>query len=89
MNFQNIFKQYTTILVLLSSEFLPLASVSNSDVYKAIKRLRPSKSVGVDDIPGFIIKGCTDIFLSIQFFQFFIIYVPSQQPQGQLQTEHR
>jgi hypothetical protein len=29
--------------------------------------------------------------LIIQFnsIQFFIIYVPSQQPQGQLQTEHR
>jgi hypothetical protein len=51
--------------LLSSSEFLPLASVSDSDVYKAIKRLRPSKSVGVDDIPGFIIKGCTDIFVPI------------------------
>ncbi|PNF20040.1 hypothetical protein B7P43_G05817 [Cryptotermes secundus] len=51
--------------LLSSSEFLPLASVSDSDVIKAIKRLRPSKSVGVDDIPGFIIKGCTDIFVPI------------------------
>jgi hypothetical protein len=51
--------------LLSSSEFLPLASASDSDVYKAIKRLRPSKSVGVDDIPGFIIKGCTDIFVPI------------------------
>jgi hypothetical protein len=31
--------------LLSSSEFLPLAPVSNSDVIKAIKRLRPSKSV--------------------------------------------
>ncbi|PNF33582.1 hypothetical protein B7P43_G14684 [Cryptotermes secundus] len=51
--------------LLSSSEFLPLASLSESDVMKAIKRLRPSKSVGVDDIPGFIIKGCTDIFVPI------------------------
>jgi hypothetical protein len=31
------------------------------------------------------------IAIIIQFdsIQFFIIYVPSQQPQGQLQTEHR
>ncbi|PNF20051.1 hypothetical protein B7P43_G05268 [Cryptotermes secundus] len=52
-------------ILLSSSEFLPLASVSDSDVIKAIKRLRPSKSVGVDDIPGFIIKGYTDIFVPI------------------------
>jgi hypothetical protein len=31
----------------------------------AIKRLRPCKSVEVDDILGFIIKGCTDIFVPV------------------------
>jgi hypothetical protein len=51
--------------LLSSSEFLTLASVSDSDVIKAIKRLRPSESVGLDDIPGFIIQGCTDIFVPI------------------------
>jgi hypothetical protein len=51
--------------LLYSSEFLPLTSVSDSDITKAIKRLRPSKSVGVDDIPGFIFKGCTDICVPI------------------------
>jgi hypothetical protein len=70
MNFQSIWNQCTTILVLLSSlpfchlsEFLFSPSVSDSDVIEAIKRLRPSRSDGLDDIPGFIIKGCTDIFL--------------------------
>jgi hypothetical protein len=35
-------------------------------------------------------KGHTDVDNSIQFnsIQFFIIYVPSQQLQGQLQTQH-
>jgi hypothetical protein len=51
--------------LLSSFEFLPLSPVSDSDVIKAIKRLRASKSVGVDDVPGFIIKGCTDIFVPI------------------------
>jgi hypothetical protein len=46
-------------------EVLPLASVSDSDVIKAIRRLRPTKSAGLDDIPGFIIKGCTDILVPI------------------------
>jgi hypothetical protein len=32
---------------------------------KAIENLRISKSVGVDDIPGFIIRGCTDIFVCV------------------------
>jgi hypothetical protein len=47
-----------------SSEFLSLAPVSDSDVSKAVKRLSPSTSAGVD-IPGFIIKGCTDIFVHV------------------------
>jgi hypothetical protein len=51
--------------LLSSSEFLILASVSDWDVTKAIKRLTPSKSVGVDDIPGFVIKDCTDIIVPI------------------------
>jgi hypothetical protein len=33
--------------------------------FKAIKRLGPSKSVGVDDTPSFIINGCTDIFVPV------------------------
>jgi hypothetical protein len=35
------------------------------DVRKAIRRLKPSKSVGLDGIPGFIIKGCTDTFVPL------------------------
>jgi hypothetical protein len=61
-HFQSVYNNPGPIVfptTLSSSEFLPLASVSDSDIIKAIKRLRPSKSVGVDDIPGFIIKGCT------------------------------
>jgi hypothetical protein len=34
-------------------------------MFKAIKRLRPSKSVGVDNIPGSVIKGFTDIFVRV------------------------
>jgi hypothetical protein len=39
------------------SEFLSLAHISDADVCKAIKRLKPSKSVGFGDIPCFIIKA--------------------------------
>jgi hypothetical protein len=59
-NFQSLYNNHYPIIfptLLSSSEFLPLASVSDSDVIKAIKRPRPSKSVGVDDIPGFMIKA--------------------------------
>jgi hypothetical protein len=48
-----------------SSEFVSLAPISDADVCKAIRRLKPSKSVGLDDIPGFIIKGCSSIFIPI------------------------
>jgi hypothetical protein len=48
-----------------SSEFVSLAPISDLDVCKAIRRLKPSKSVGLDDIPGFVIKGCSAIFIPI------------------------
>jgi hypothetical protein len=52
--------------LLQCSEFLSLAPISDLDVCKAIKRLKP-KSVGLDDIPGFVIKGfsATRIFIPI------------------------
>jgi hypothetical protein len=40
-----------------SSEFLSFTPSSDADVCKAIKKLKPSKSVGLEDIPGFVIKG--------------------------------
>jgi hypothetical protein len=66
--FQSVYNNPCHIVfptILSSSEFLPLASVSDSDIINGIKRLRPSKAVGVDDILGFIIKGCTDIFVPV------------------------
>jgi hypothetical protein len=45
-----------------SSELLSLAPISDANVCKAIKRLKHSKSVALDDIPGFVIKGCSGIY---------------------------
>jgi hypothetical protein len=45
-------------ILLSSPEFLSLLSVSDSDIFKAIKRLGQSKSVEVGDIPDFIIVTC-------------------------------
>jgi hypothetical protein len=47
------------------SDILSLGPIPNVDVCKAIKRLKPSKSVGLDHVPGFIIKGCSSIFIPI------------------------
>jgi hypothetical protein len=47
------------------SEFLSLVRVSDADVCKAIKTLKLSKSVGLDDITGFILKGSSAIFIPI------------------------
>ena len=52
------------------SDFLPLVSVSKYDIHKAIKRLTPKKSAGLDDIPGFTIKGCSTILMPILKFIF-------------------
>jgi hypothetical protein len=48
-----------------SSEFLSLDPISELDVCKDIKRLKPSKFVELDDIPGFVIKSCSPIFIPI------------------------
>jgi hypothetical protein len=45
-----------------STDSLSTAYIPNSDVFKAIRPSCPSTSVGPDDIPAFIIKGCSDIF---------------------------
>jgi hypothetical protein len=49
----------------IASDFLPTAPISAAEVSKAIKRLRPSKCVGLDGIPSFIIKGCSDVFIPL------------------------
>jgi hypothetical protein len=46
-----------------SSKFVSLAPISDTDVCKAIKKLKPSKSG--HDIPGFITKGCSGIFIPV------------------------
>jgi hypothetical protein len=53
---------------------LPRAPVCYSDTHKAIKRLRPSKSVGIDGIHAFIIKGCSDILMPVLKFIFNLIF---------------
>jgi hypothetical protein len=47
------------------SDFLNVPPISDSDVKQAIRRLGPSKCVGPDEIPSFIIKGCSEIFASL------------------------
>jgi hypothetical protein len=48
-----------------SSDNLPLFPVTDADVRQAIRRLKPSKSVGLDGIPGFIIKGGIGILVPL------------------------
>ena len=36
--------------------------VSKTDILTSIKKLKPKKSVGPDDIPAYIIKACQNIF---------------------------
>jgi hypothetical protein len=40
------------------SELLLLAPISGHDVCKAIKQIKPFKSAGLDDTPGFVLKVC-------------------------------
>jgi hypothetical protein len=71
--FQSISSSYssgTFSSVNQRTEMLSLVLVSNSDVQNAIKRLRPSKSVGLDGIPCFVIKGCSEMFVPVLRFIF-------------------
>jgi hypothetical protein len=49
----------------LSSEFLHLAPIYDSDVFKAFKHLRPSKSVSLDNTLSFVIRCCSDTFIPV------------------------
>jgi hypothetical protein len=52
------------------TENLPLAFISDFDVQNAIKRLRPTKAVGLDGIPSYVIKGCSEMFVPVLRFIF-------------------
>jgi hypothetical protein len=54
----------------VTSDFLPIAPIAAAEVSKAIKRLRPSKCVGLDGIPSLVIKGCSDIFTPLLTYIF-------------------
>jgi hypothetical protein len=47
------------------SDLLNVPYIYDSDVKCAISHLRSTKSVGPDEIPNFIIKGCSDIFIPL------------------------
>ncbi|PNF19791.1 hypothetical protein B7P43_G14658 [Cryptotermes secundus] len=69
-HFQSVFNRSTLGIDTLSldklcTDNLPLAYISNRDVQNAIKRLRPTKSVGTDGIPNFVIKGCSEILVPV------------------------
>jgi hypothetical protein len=83
------FSQLTIILhhrlvlrVLFFSDFIPLFLISDRDIQKSIKRLRPTKSVGLGDIPRFIIKGSSDILVPVLKYVFNLMlsekHFPSQ-----------
>lgn len=65
-HFQSVYNNpYPNVFLalLLSSEFSSLAPISDLDVFKALKRLKPSISVAVNDTTAFVIKGWSDIFV--------------------------
>jgi hypothetical protein len=48
-----------------SSDFVKVPLIFDSDVKQAFHRLKSTKCVGLDDIPSFIIKGCSEIFVPV------------------------
>jgi hypothetical protein len=50
---------------LLSSDILQLPPISKLDILKHIGHLRPSKSVGLDGVPHFIIMDRATVFAQL------------------------
>jgi hypothetical protein len=46
-----------------SSEFLSLTPIPDSDIFKALKHLKPSEPVGLHIILGSDIKGCSETLI--------------------------
>jgi hypothetical protein len=65
---------------------LPAAPFSATEVSRAIKRLRPSKCVGLNGIPSFIIKGFSDIFILLLTYIFNLIVTSGTFPSFWKQT---
>jgi hypothetical protein len=67
-HFQSVYNTLCSIVfpsLSQSSECLSSALISELDIRKALRGLRPSKSVGLDGIPSFVKKGCSEIFLPV------------------------
>jgi hypothetical protein len=58
-----LFSNPVTSFDSVSSDNLSL--FTDGDVCRAIRWLKPTKSAGLDGIPGFMIKGCIDIFVPL------------------------
>jgi hypothetical protein len=50
----------------LCCDSLTFVPISNLHIQKAVKRLRPFKSVGPDAVPGFIIKRYSTILVPVR-----------------------
>jgi hypothetical protein len=46
--------------------FLTVVNIGYFDIKKAVKRRRQIQSVWLNDIPGFITKGCSGILLPVR-----------------------
>jgi hypothetical protein len=67
-HFQSVYNHPCPVVFptnLSSSELLTLAPVSYSHIIKAINRLKPSTFVGLDNIPGFVIIGYSDVSVPV------------------------
>lgn len=53
----------TAVLDCCLSDIIKIENITYMDVVLAIKKLKSSLTVGVDNVPSFIVKGCSDAFI--------------------------
>lgn len=71
--FHSVFIRPTETFCNLSSDFLSqkfsdhlnIPLISNTDVLLSIRKLKPSMSLGPDNIPAFIVKGCSNVLAPV------------------------
>ena len=61
----DIFPGVTSPERIVCEDVLNITCVNRDEIAEAIRKLKPKFSVGVDQIPSFIVKGCAELFTPV------------------------
>jgi hypothetical protein len=84
-HFSSIFNSLSFVVIpnnahFTFSTFSNVPSISDSDIEEAIQHLSPLRCVSPDEIPSFIIKGCSEIFCHFLSHIFYVSLLQAKFP---------